>query len=182
MEVIGTRFPAIREQTGLQEQVAHEIASGPRGRVGGPFAVLLHAPLLASQVQKLGAYLRFETSIPADLRELAILVAAAHWKCGYEWNAHAATVRSQSLLPGGVIESLARGGPPDGLTQEQAVVHRFCVGMHRDGTAGDAAFAAATRLLGHAGVLDLIALCGYFALLAMVLNAADPAQVLGSQP
>ena len=38
--------------------------------------------------QKLGEYARFRPSVPAKIRELAIIVAARHWTAQFEWNAH----------------------------------------------------------------------------------------------
>ena len=167
------RFQKIVHPTALQAQVAEEIVAGPRGKVTGAFEVILHNPALASHLQKLGAYLRFETDMPADLRQLAILVAAAHWCSGYEWLAHAEIARRQALLPEAVIASLRPGQTPRGLTTDQAAVHSFCVAMHRDGKPTDAEFAAVNALLGTPGILDLVAVCGYYALLAMAMNAAN---------
>ena len=49
---------------------------GSRGRVSGPFSMLLHSPEVAGRAAHLGAYIRFESVLPADHRELAILTAA----------------------------------------------------------------------------------------------------------
>src|SRR5262245_64005535 len=84
------RFPDLpKEQlTDAQKQVYDAIAGGPRGGVRGPFVPLLRSPELADRVQKLGEYLRFNSSLPARLNEMAILINARFWESKYEWNAH----------------------------------------------------------------------------------------------
>ena len=60
-----------------------------RGRVSGPFSVLLNSPEVAGRAAHLGAYIRFESTLsPAD-RELAIITTSREFDCGYEWSAHA---------------------------------------------------------------------------------------------
>ena len=98
------RFPNIpREQlTEAQKQVYDAIAGGPRGGVRGPFGPLLRSPELADRVQKLGEYLRFNSSLPPRLNEMAILINARFWESKYEWNAH-----KPFALKGGLAESIA---------------------------------------------------------------------------
>src|SRR3990170_300825 len=71
-----------------QRRVYDAIASGPRGGVRGPFLALIHVPELTDRIQHLGEYLRYGTSFPPRLSELAILVTARHYTCNYEWQAH----------------------------------------------------------------------------------------------
>ena len=70
-----------------QREVFDRIA-GTRGRVAGPFTVLLHAPDLADRVQNVGAYLRYETELERDLAETAVLVTSRAWDSAFEWEAH----------------------------------------------------------------------------------------------
>ena len=42
-----------------QENIYEGIVSGPRGKFGGPFYALIHAPEIADATQALGAVLRF---------------------------------------------------------------------------------------------------------------------------
>lgn len=168
-----TRFPVLQpeEMTPEQAAVAAQIASGPRGGVRGPFVALLHNPALAERVQALGEHLRFGTTFPAAALEIAILVTARHWNCQYEWFAHEKIARKAGLDPA-IIEAIAARRQPPGMTSDEALVHAFCTGVVQSGEPGEAAFAAAQARFGLDGALDLIALCGYYSLLAMVLNTA----------
>ena len=72
------RFPELTPETMTDEQraVADAIQSGPRGAgLRGPFNALLRSPVLCDLVQRVGAYVRFGSSIPAPLNELAICMA-----------------------------------------------------------------------------------------------------------
>ena len=84
------RMPPIPEdkQTPQQRAAAKELASGPRGKLAGPFVPLMRSPGLLARVQKVGEYLRFESALPDRIKELAILVVARHWDQGYEWSFH----------------------------------------------------------------------------------------------
>jgi 4-carboxymuconolactone decarboxylase len=176
------RFPAIPpdQMNAAQRDVAAAIAGGPRGSVRGPFLALLHNPPLAMRVQGLGEHLRFGTGMPQSLVELLILVTARRWNCQYEFFAHARIARNEGL-PEPIIAAIAEGRRPDSMDADQAMVHDFAVATHR-GKPTDALYAAAEVRFGKAGVLDLLALAGYYTMLAMVLNTADPALPDGATP
>lgn len=168
-----TRFPPIADadMTADQRAVASEISSGPRGGVRGPFVALLHNPPLARRIQALGEHLRFGTSFSDDLTEIAVLATARHWTCQNEWVPHAKFAQKAGL-PDAVIDAIAKGMPPPGLTGDQALVLEFAQQTLRAGQPSDTSYDAAQARFGRAGVLDLLALCGYYSMLAMVLNAA----------
>jgi 4-carboxymuconolactone decarboxylase len=73
---------ALDALTQEQQALVEAIKSGPRGRFSndGPFAVYLQAPGLGQLAQQLGAHLRFGTSVPPRLAEVAILFTAQYSK------------------------------------------------------------------------------------------------------
>jgi 4-carboxymuconolactone decarboxylase len=82
------RFPQLSpaDLTPEQKKVADAIQSGPRGGgLRGPFNALLRSPDLCDLVQRVGAYVRYASSIPADLNELAICMAGRKWTAQYEF-------------------------------------------------------------------------------------------------
>lgn len=155
-----------------EQQAATEIVeAGPRGAVRGPFKILLNSPGAFNAAQGLGAYLRFESALPDKLRELAILITAHHWRQDYEWRIHSAIARDVGLSEG-TIHSVASGAALAEASPEEAVIHAFCRQLHQRHDVDDATFLDAERLLGPAGIIDLCAVCGYYSLLAMVMNVA----------
>jgi 4-carboxymuconolactone decarboxylase len=168
------RFPNLEPErmSEAQRRVHDAIAGGPRGGVRGPFAVLLRSPELADRVQKLGEHLRFHSSLPPRLNELAILINARFWGSTYEWYAH-----RPLAIKGGLAESiaddLARERRPAGMRPDETVVYEFCTALHRTHAVDDALFARAVATLGEQGVVDLIGVSGYYTLVSMVLNVAE---------
>lgn len=138
----------------------------------GPFLALLHHPDLADRLQQLGEHLRFGTGLPPELVELAVLVTARHWDCQYEWFAHRRIALNTTSLDAAVIDAIAHGQPLPAMPDEQRDACDFCGELLRDGEPGERAYDAILQRYGRRGVLDLLALCGYYGLLAMVLNTA----------
>ena len=168
------RFPTLdpARLSPAQKRVHDAIASGPRGGVRGPFGVLLRSPELADRVQKLGEYLRYNSSLPARLNEFAILINARFWESKYEWYAH-----RPFAIKGGLAESiaddLARNRRPAGMKPDEELVYDFCSTLHRQHFVDGALFDRAVALLGEQGVVDLIGVSGYYTLVSMVLNVAE---------
>ena len=167
------RFPKLtpEQMTSAQRAVAAEISAGPRGEVRGPFIALLHNPDLASRLQKLGEHLRWRGKLPPKLKELAVLVTARRWTCQHEWLMHSKLALEAGLGPA-IVESIQKGAEPRSLSEDEKAVHDFCRDVHATGRASDAAFAAIERRFGLEGALELVALNGYYTLMAMVLNTA----------
>ena len=167
------RFPRLTPEamTEAQREVAAEIAAGPRGEVRGPFIALMHHPELARRLQQLGEQLRWGSKLPARLVELAVLITARRWTCQHEWTIHEKLARKAGL-DGAIVEAIAEGREPRGLPPEEAAVYAFCREAHAGGRVGDAPFAAVRDRFGLDGALELLALSGYYSLMAMVLNTA----------
>ena len=136
----------------------------------GPFDALLRSPGLADRMQKLGAFVRFESSLPPRLAELAILITARHWGAQYEWYAHRRLAEQEGLAPE-IAQDIAEGRRPAALRADETAVYEFCRELHETHEVGDAAWNAALERFGERGVIDLIGTCGYYATVSMVLNA-----------
>ena len=75
-------------------------------------------------------------------------------------------------LPASVAADLAQGKRPEGMSEDQRIVYEFCTELHRDRAVSDARFDAVKQRFGDRGVIDLIAVSGYYVTVAMTLNAA----------
>ena len=177
------RFPKLAPEamTEAQREVAAEIAAGPRGEVRGPFIAWIHHPELARRLQALGEQLRWKAKLPPQLIELAVLICARRWTCQHEWFMHEKLAREHKLDPQ-IISALAENRKPQGMSAEQSAVYDFCKDLHATGRASDAAFEAARKHFGLEGALELIALSGYYSLMAMVLNTAGMPLAGGAEP
>jgi 4-carboxymuconolactone decarboxylase len=177
------RFPrlAAEQMSPAQREVAAEISAGPRGEVRGPFLALIHNAELARRVQALGEHLRFRSKLPPRLLELAVLVTARRWSCQFEWFMHEKLARKAGL-DARIIEAIARAQMPKDMGREESLVHAFCLQAHTTGRVDDATFAAAKELFGLDGVLELLALNGYYSMMAMVLNSSGIPLPEGAAP
>jgi 4-carboxymuconolactone decarboxylase len=168
------RLPMLttKDQIPPEAQAAFDAIAESRGRVGGPFAVLLHAPEVAARAAHLGTYIRFESGLPAAVRELATVVAAHECACAYEWAAHQRLAR-EAGVPEATIAAVAGDGDLAALAADDALVVRFGRDLLTRHRVDDATFAAAQARFGARGVVELTATLGYYSMLACALNAAD---------
>jgi len=155
-----------------QRRIWDEIAAGPRGNVPPPLQVWLKNPQLAEHAQRLGAFARYGTSLPPRLSELAILVTARHWTAQYEWHHHEVFARKAGLDPA-VIAAIAERRTPDFARDDERVVYNFCSAYYRTHRVDDATFARAVTLLGETGVVELVAIMGYYGLISATLNVFE---------
>ena len=156
--------------TKAQRLVYDEIASGPRGHVGGPLAVWLKRPELADRAQKLGEYARYNTMLPPRLSELAILLTARIWSAEYEWWVHRPIAEKAGISPE-IIESIRTGNRPTYGSEEEEIVHEFCTSLHLNRQVDDKTYFRAVKLLGQDVVVDLVGVLGYYTLISMTINA-----------
>jgi len=169
-----TRLPLLADRDKLppDAQRIYDQIGSKRGRVVGPFQVLLHVPELAGRVGAVGQYIRFEGKLPADVREAAVLAAARELDCAFEWSVHEPIARAAGVS-GETIAAIAARRSLDGVPPPQrtaVAVARECLRRHG---VSDELFAAAQAEWGVPGVVELVATIGYYAMLAMILNAAD---------
>ncbi|BCY12379.1 carboxymuconolactone decarboxylase family protein [Actinoplanes sp. L3-i22] len=167
------RLPVISpdEMSPRQREVADRIA-GRRGAVRGPFRVWLQSPELCDRVESLGAFLRFDSSLPLRLRELSLLIAARHFDAQYSWNAHFEKA-VQEGIPYEAVRAIAERTEPSFDRPEDAVFHRFCVELLENHFVSAGTFAAARTYFGDQGLVDTVGSLGNFSMLAMCLNAFE---------
>ena len=151
-----------------QRQLADEIASGPRGRARRPSPWLLRSPAIAAHVQRLGAYIRYESTLPGNLRELAILITARFWTAQYEWYAHR-PIAIEEGVDAAVIEAIAGRHRPQFSNAAEAAIHDFCLLMRETHEVPDETYQVALDVLGEEQLVDLVSLLGYYSLLAMLM-------------
>nr|WP_218617726.1 hypothetical protein [Cryptosporangium aurantiacum] len=125
---------------------------------------------MCERVEALGAFCRFESSLPLRLRELSLLIAARHFDAAYSWNAHADKAVEVGI-PAESVQQLAQGVTPDfGDDHEAAILYRFSTEVLEKHFVSDETFAAGLAAFGEQGLVDLIGSLGNYSMLAMLLN------------
>jgi 4-carboxymuconolactone decarboxylase len=179
-----TRFPPLtpEQMTDEQRAVVDAIQSGPRGAgLRGPFNALLRSPVLCDLVQRVGAYVRFSSSIPAPLNEMAICMAGRKWGAQYEFYAHRRLGIDAGLNPA-ILDAIALGRRPADMTVDETIVYDFVTDLLSTGQASDRSYGAAMDRFGERGIMDLVGAVGYYSMVSMVLNVAQVPLPEGEAP
>ena len=177
-------MPRLRPEqlTPDQRQLYDEMTGGPRndghrsfpmtdanGVLTGPFNAMLASPVVGTALQRLGAAIRYQTDLPDQLRELVILMVAAHLGSEYEWHAHQPIAR-HSGLSDDVITAIKDGIRPAFADPAQHAAHDLTIALLRTEDLPDAQFAAAVDALGTQGIFEVSTIVGYYWLLAAQLR------------
>ena len=168
------RFAPLTAETMTPEQkrAADAIQAGPRGAgLRGPFNALLRSPELCDLVQRVGAYVRYNSAIPARLNELAIIMAGRKWTAQYEFYAHRRLAIEAGLRPA-IADAIADGTRPSGMAEDETAVYDFASELLATGQVSDGSFDRVKDMFGERGAIDLIGAIGYYSLVSMVLNVA----------
>ncbi|WAZ25471.1 carboxymuconolactone decarboxylase family protein [Streptomyces cinnabarinus] len=154
-----------------QQELAARIA-GRRGAVRGPFRVWLHSPEMCERAESLGAFARFDCSLPTHLRELSLLMAARNWDAQYSWNAHVHQA-VEAGIPEAAVRAVAerRDAEADFADAADRAFYRFCREILEDHFVAEETFARALAHFGAKGLVDTIGALGNFTMLGMCLNA-----------
>ena len=164
-------FP-MEQMTTEQRRVYDAVASGPRGKVEGPIRAALHRPDLADKWQQLGAALRYGTSLPPRLSELAILLTARAWDSQFEWYAHEPHALKAGLSRE-TVEAVRTGKAPSFSDEDEQAVHDYVTELQRTRQVSEKTYKRALALFDVIGVVELTALTGYYSMVAMTLNAHE---------
>ncbi len=168
-----SRFPTLaRADLSKEAQIIYDQIAESRGHVSGPFKVLLHSPELAGRTGYLGHYVRFQSILEPEVRELAILTVARANDCRFEWGAHHPLARKAGVRVEAIAAIAHRRGVGQ-LTDQERLVITFGRELCEKHRVSEATFAAAEAAFGHQGVVELIMTLGYYGMIAAVLNAAD---------
>lgn len=140
------------------------------GGLAGPFNALVTAPEAGARISSLGELLRFRTSLERRLSELAIITVGARWQAEFEWYAHASMAREHGV-PEAVIDAIGAGEDPPFTAEDERAVYAVAWQLSHTGRLRGEDYGAARALFGDAGMVELVALCGYYTLVSFLLNA-----------
>ena len=169
------------ERDDEQRRVVAKIEDGPRKGFYGPFVPLLYSPLLLDRIQELGLLCRFQSSFPPKLSELLILISARYWTAQFEWSSHTQSAMAAGV-PAAAIEAIRVRDTPVFDDPDQALIYAFAHEYYATQRVSDATFAAAVARFGRRGVVDLVGVMGYYALIAMSLNIFEEPLPDGETP
>jgi 4-carboxymuconolactone decarboxylase len=144
-------------------------ASNRGGRLPAPYQLSLHCPEFTDKWQQMGELLRYRTRLPRHINELAILITARHWSCDYEWYAHAPAALAAGLSAK-VIEAIRVGQEPEFESPGERAIYNFCSQLLRTHFVDETTHAAVREVFGVTGAIEVVAVVGYYVMVAMALN------------
>ena len=157
------------KMTDAQRKAAAEMIAGPRKGVKGPFIPLLRSPELMDRLQKVGEYLRFQSSLEQRISELIMLIVSREWTQHFEWFVHVPLGRKAGISED-TIAALGEGRRPSGMSEDEELAYDFCVELLRNKGVCETTYRRAVTKLGENGVIDMIGVAGYFTTVSMVMN------------
>jgi 4-carboxymuconolactone decarboxylase len=160
------------EMTPDQRATYDESIASKRGSPPPPMMAWLYSPEMARHATRLGAFLRYDTTLSAQHSELAILVTARQWSAQYEWYAHKKMALAAGLSPR-IIDAINARRTPSFDDPKAEVIYDVSRALHESHVIPAALHATARDLLGEQGLVELIGLLGYYTLVSMTLNAYE---------
>jgi 4-carboxymuconolactone decarboxylase len=155
------------EQTAVFDQL-----TAGRGRILGPYKIWIHSPPVASGMERIGTFLNKHSSLSKREVEIGILVIAQHWQADYVRQAHIREGKAAGLTQETIDAILAGADPKLGDAHERAV-HRFAAALVGGGKLGDVEFAEIEKVLGRAGVAEVLVLLGYYTSVSMAMKVHE---------
>lgn len=161
-----------RDQVPAEVREAFDELTAASGGVitGGPGSITIYSPEMARRRGHLTQYLRYETTFPKRIQELAILVTARAMDCPYVWNAHAPAARAAGVSSV-LIEAVRDKKPLPAMAPDEAAVVAFGNEFFRTHTVSTETFQAALDRFGPQHLVELTTLMGHYAQTAFILNA-----------
>ena len=156
-------------QTFDQMAAARSHADG-RPQLGQVYVAMFNNPQIAARVGALGEHLRFGGVLPDDVRELAIIRYSARAGFGYEWSHHQRPA-AQAGVDQGTIDAVTRGELPTSLDAPTRAVLQAVDAVVAKQPIPDAVQAAIVDAHGTAGAVEVVALCGLYALMGYTVTA-----------
>lgn len=141
-----------------------------RGRVSLLYQVLLNSAPIASGWERLLTAVRNQTSIAADLRELAILRIAVLNRAAFEFDAHVPHAQ-RAGVSAAKIEALRELPLPQGFTPLERLVLELTDTMTREVEVGDALMDELRRHFDARGLVELVATVAAYNMVSRLLVA-----------
>jgi hypothetical protein len=142
------------------------------GALLGPWNPWIQEPKFGKPVWELTKAMVSIPSLPAPVREVAILVTGAHFKSAYELYAHVMVAEHRGLSDE-KLATIVAGQRPNDLTRQEAVAYDFASALVNEGVLPELTYRAAVEQFGKHGAAELSYLVGLYCLVSVTLNTLD---------
>jgi 4-carboxymuconolactone decarboxylase len=170
-----SRVPDLDPQamTAEQQRIYAEI-KGPRGGVGGPFALWIRLPQIADAANRFGNALRLDGKLDRRLFELMVLVIARHWNAQYEWFVHEPAALKAGLDQR-IVAAIRDGKEPPFEHNDERIVVVLTTELLETRTVSQETYGLVLSAFGLERFIEMITVAGFYTTAAMMINAFDAA-------
>jgi len=158
------------ELSGEARRIAEKIVD-TRKSLEGPFSVWMHAPEWAERVAHLGTLVRWQGTLELRTRTLAALVVGRHFQAQYVWGIQG-VIGADRNVPRSTIEAI-RDDRSDCIPAEDLQIVDFTRQLLRKNRIDESLAQAVMARLGADQYIQLTTCIGYYAMLAMTVNAVE---------
>jgi 4-carboxymuconolactone decarboxylase len=162
----------VPEQMTAEQTAVFEQLTAGRGRILTPYKVWIHSPTVAAGMEHIGTFLNKHSSLSSREVELGILIIAHHWQADYVWQAHVREGKAVGLADD-IIEAIGTGRIPKLKDAHEQAVHDFARALASKSKMSDSEFAGVEKVLGRAGVAEVLVLLGYYTSVALAMKVHD---------
>ena len=152
-----------------------------RGRVRGPFAVWLRNAELAEHALGLQDMFASRVKLERRLVQLMILVAARFTNAQYAWYIHEPHALQQGVAQE-IVDAIRERRTPDFKREDERLVYDVTLELNTTHRLSDATFNRGMTLFGEQHLVELVSSVGFYAMVAMTLNAFDVTGPTGQNP
>lgn len=165
------RLPELDEEalTAEQREIYDRIKK-VRGQVRGPFAVWLRDPELAKYTLELQDLFASRVKLERRLVQLMILVAARLASAQFAWFVHEPHAREQGISPA-IIEAIRERRTPVFVREDERFVYDITIELNTTMTISEMTFRRGLELFDEQKLVELVSSIGFYAMVAMTLNA-----------
>ncbi|HKY08254.1 MAG TPA: carboxymuconolactone decarboxylase family protein [Candidatus Binatia bacterium] len=141
-----------------------------RGHMRGPFAVWLRNAELCEHTLKLQEMFASRVKLERRLLELMILVAARSATAQYAWFIHEPYALKFGISPE-IVRAIRERRTPDFTREDERAVYDLTLELNATGTLSEASYARGMKIFGEQVMVELVSAIGFYAMVAMTLNA-----------
>lgn len=136
----------------------------------GPYIPLLNHPELAKRIEALGYYYKYEAVLPRDVYQFVVLIIAKRSGVAFVWDDHVASARAAGLAEA-LIDAIAKDSGTFAAPFD--LVHQLTDCAFAFRSIPSALQDAAIARFGIEGLIEIVTLCGFYTLMAMVNGCFD---------
>jgi 4-carboxymuconolactone decarboxylase len=176
------RLPELDEsKLSAEQRKIYDDIKRVRGGVRGPFAVWLRNAELGEGMLKLQDLFAARVKLDRRLVQLMILVAARFANAQYAWHIHEPHALQHGVARE-IVEAIGERRTPNFDKGDERLVYDITLELNTTHTLSEATFKRGMAMFDEQRMVELVSAIGFYAMVAMTLNAFDVQVPIGEKP